>query len=158
MAELKTKKTDASVEAFLTAIKPAEKQADARAIVALLQRASGEPPTMWGKSIVGFGRYHYVYESGREGDTMLTGFSPRAQNLTLYLMGGLAGQDALLAKLGKHTTGKGCLYLRRFSDVDATVLEKLVRASIKALPKPTAPKAKKAAPPKKKPRKAAASE
>ena len=95
-----------------------------------MQRVTGEPPTMWGDSIVGFGSYHYVYDSGREGDWFLTGFSPRKRNLSLYIMAGFSDYDELMERLGKHKTGKSCLYVNRLSDIDLDVLEALVRQSV----------------------------
>jgi hypothetical protein len=96
----------------------------------LMREVTGEEPTMWGSSIVGFGSYHYKYASGREGDSCLTGFSPRKQNLVLYIMGGFEQYDALMAKLGKHTTGSACLYIKRLSDLDLGVLRELVAESV----------------------------
>lgn len=125
MTENKTKPTKLSVAAFVEALTDEAKRADAKALVKLLQRATGEKPTMWGPAIIGFGTYHYVYDSGREGDMMLVGFSPRKAALVLYGLTGYAGADALLAKLGKHTTGKGCLYVKKLADVDGEVLERL---------------------------------
>ena len=95
-----------------------------------MKRATGAEPKMWGPSIVGFGSYHYVYESGREGDAPIVGFAPRGREMTLYVLADFARRDALLAKLGKHRTGKSCLYIRRLADVDLAVLEKLVAASV----------------------------
>jgi hypothetical protein len=133
MAELKTRESDADVAAFLETIEDPERKADCEAVAALMARLTGAPARMWGPSIVGFDRYHYVYESGREGDWMLTGFSPRKQNLTLYIMSGFSEAGALMAALGRHKTGKSCLYLRRLSDVDLGVLESLIARSIEAL-------------------------
>ena len=130
MAELKTKENDQSVEAFLSSIDDVQKQADCRALVAIMQEATGAAPRMWGDSIVGFGHYHYKYASGREGDWFLTGFAPRKQNLTLYIMAGFDNYEALLGKLGKHTTGKSCLYVKRLADVDMPVLTELVVESV----------------------------
>ena len=130
MAELKTKENDQSVEAFLAGIEDAQKQADCRALVAIMQEATGAAPRMWGDSIVGFGHYHYKYASGREGDWFLTGFAPRKQNLTLYIMAGFDNYEALLGRLGKHTTGKSCLYVKRLADVDMPVLTELVVESV----------------------------
>lgn len=130
MAEPKTKKTEASVTAFVASITDAEKQKDARALVRLMQRVTGEKPKMWGTSIVGFGEYRYRYASGREGDWPAMGFSPRAQNLTVYCMAGFGKLGPLLAKLGKHSTAKSCLYIRRLSDVDPAVLEAIVEQAV----------------------------
>ncbi len=130
MADLKNKPTDASVETFLQSIADDQRRADCRALVAMMQDVTGEPPKMWGPSMVGFGSYHYRYESGREGDWFLTGFSPRKQNLTLYIMAGFSRYADLLRKLGKHKTGKSCLYLKRLEDVDQQVLRELVAESV----------------------------
>ena len=126
MAENKTLATKASVTAFVDKIADPAKRADAKALVKLMQKATGEKPAMWGPSIVGFGSYHYVYESGREGDMPLVGFSPRKAATVLYVRAGTPGMEALLAKLGKHTAGKGCVYVKKLADVDEAVLEKLV--------------------------------
>jgi hypothetical protein len=126
MAENKTLATKASVGAFVDKIADPAKRADAKALVKLMQKATGEKPAMWGPSIVGFGSYHYVYESGREGDMPLVGFSPRKAATVLYVRAGTPGTEALLAKLGKHTAGKGCVYVKKLADVDEAVLEKLV--------------------------------
>lgn len=130
MAELKTKKTTASVEDFLNAIPDAQRREDCFVLAALMQEATQSPPSMWGESIVGFGSYHYKYASGREGDWFVVGFAPRKQDLTLYLMGGLEQREALLSRLGKHKTGKGCLYVKRLTDVDMVVLRELVAQSV----------------------------
>jgi Domain of unknown function (DU1801) len=130
MAENKTKPTEVSVAAFIEGITDEAKRADAKALVKMMQSASGEKPKMWGPSIIGFGSIHYKYESGREGDMPMIGFSPRKPASVLYGAIGFQGAEALLAKLGKHTTGKGCLYIKKLSDVDAKVLEAML---IKAL-------------------------
>ena len=130
MAELKTKRTARSVDAFLRGITDATRQKDCRALVALMKSATGAKPEMWGPSIVGFGSYHYKYASGREADWFLAGFSPRKQNLTLYIMGGFKGADSLLKKMGKHTTGGSCLYLKGLADVDMPALKRLVERSV----------------------------
>jgi hypothetical protein len=127
----KTTVTDGSVEAFLAGIADPQKQQDCRTVAAIMAKATSEEPRMWGPSMVGFGQYHYVYESGREGDWFVTGFAPRAANLTLYIMDGFPKYAELLAKLGKHTTGKSCLYIKRLSDIDLKVLEQLITASVK---------------------------
>jgi len=126
MAENKTKPTELSTAAFIDTITDETRRADAKAIIQLMQRATGEKPKMWGPAIVGFGSYHYVYESGREGDMPLTGFSPRKAATVLYGLLGSGESEALLAELGKHTTGKGCLYIKKLADVDKKVLEALV--------------------------------
>lgn len=135
MAELKTKKTSASVATFLTSIGDKQRRLDAKKIAAMMRKATGSRAKMWGTSIVGFGGYHYKYASGREGDWMLTGFSPRKQNLTLYIMSGFKEFDALMGKLGKHKTGKSCLYIRKLDDIDLQVLESLINRSIKYMRK-----------------------
>ncbi len=130
MAELKTKENDQSVDTFLSTIEDAQKQADCRTLVAIMREATGAEPRMWGDSIVGFGHYHYKYASGREGDWFLVGFSPRKQNLTLYIMAGFDNYEALLGKLGKHSTGKSCLYVKRLADIDMPALKQLVTESV----------------------------
>jgi hypothetical protein len=131
MAEqLKTTETAASVDRFLDSVEDANRRADCRAVVAMMEEVTGEPPKMWGPSIVGFGRYHYRYESGREGDWFLTGVSPRKQNLTLYVMAGFDEYEELLARLGKHKTGRSCLYVKRLADLDPEVLRRLVALSV----------------------------
>jgi hypothetical protein len=133
MAELKTKQTEASVSAFLDAVENEQRRADCRVVLDLMRAVTGEEPKLWGPSIVGFGSYHYKYASGREGDWFVTGFSPRKQDLTLYIMAGFDRYDELMAKLGKYKTGKSCLYLKRLSDVDLGVLRELVTASVEAM-------------------------
>lgn len=130
MAENKTKPTKLSVTDFIAALPDAEKRADAKALVKLMQNAAGEKPKMWGPSIVGFGSCHYVYESGREGDMPLIAFSPRKPALVLYNLIGFDGAPAALEKLGKHTTGKGCLYIKKLADVDQKVLQSMVAKSV----------------------------
>ncbi len=129
MAELKTKENDASVKEFLNSVTDEKKRQDSFTIMNLMQEVTGEEPRMWGDSIVGFGHYHYKYASGREGDWFLTGFSPRKQSLTLYIMSGFDKYDALMSKLGKFKTGKSCLYVKKMEDVDETVLRELVKQS-----------------------------
>jgi hypothetical protein len=131
MTENKTKATTASVAAFIDAL-PEDKRADAKALIKLMREVTGEKPKMWGPSIIGFGTYHYKYESGREGDNMLVGFSPRKPATVLYGLLGNADSDALLATLGKHTTGKGCLYVKRLADVDLKVLAALIDSGFAA--------------------------
>ena len=132
MAELKTKKTKDSVPAFLSRIEDPEARKDCKTLVGLMQAATGAKAKMWGSSIVGFGDYRYKSPAtGREGDWFTMGFAPRKDTLTLYLMSGVHSHEALLGKLGKHKTGKGCLYIRRLADVDAAVLKKLIRESAK---------------------------
>lgn len=130
MAENKTQVTDADVMEFLNNVADARRREDSLAVLALMAEVTGEEPKMWGSSIVGFGAYHYKYASGREGEMPLTGFSPRKQALTIYIMGGFEQYDDLLAKLGKHTTGSSCLYIKRLSDVDMGVLTELVTQSV----------------------------
>ena len=130
MAELKTKPSAASVEVFLDGIADGAKRRDSYAILAMMQEVTGVEAKMWGDSIVGFGSYHYKYASGREADWMLVGFSPRKQNLTLYIMSGFEQYDQLLQRLGKHSTAKSCLYIKRLADVDLTVLRELVKLSV----------------------------
>jgi hypothetical protein len=131
MDEQKTRKTAASVSAFLNRVEDEERRKDCKTVLAMMKQITGSKPAMWGPSIVGFGSYHYVYASGREGDWPLTGFSPRKQDLTLYIMAGFDGYGVLMAKLGKCRTGKSCLYLKRLSDVDLKVLKQLVSESVK---------------------------
>jgi len=133
MADNQTKPTKLSVAAFIDAVADETRRADAKALVKLMQRATGERPKMWGPTIVGFGSYHYTYETGREGDMPLAGFSPRKAATVLYGMRGSSDSDALLAKLGKHTTGKGCLYIKKLADVDQKVLEELAVKSVAAM-------------------------
>ena len=133
MAELKTKLTDASVDKFLKGVKNEEVRADCYQIIEIMKKAAKAEPKMWGTSIVGFGTYHYKGKSGREGDWMLVGFSPRKQNLTLYIMAGFDRYNDLLKKLGKFTTGKSCLYIKKLADVDKKVLKELVTESVKVM-------------------------
>ena len=133
MAELKTKQTSGNVGDFLNAIADETVRRDARKISELMEKATGEKPKMWGASIVGFGSRHLKYESGREIDYMEIGFSPRKQNLTLYLSGESSLDSELLSKLGKHKLGKGCLYFKRLSDVDEMALEKLIENSVETI-------------------------
>ena len=130
VAELKTKPSGASVEAFLEGVGDEARREDCRTLLALMRRVTGAEPEMWGPSIVGFGSYHYRYASGREGDWFLTGFSPRKRDLTLYVMAGFEGYEDLLARLGPHKTGKSCLYVKRLADLDLEVLEALIAASV----------------------------
>ncbi len=132
-AELKTKLNDASVEDFLNTIEDEQKRRDCFEIMKIMKQAAKAEPKMWGSSIVGFGSYHYKGASGREGDWMLTGFSPRKQNITLYIMGGFDGHQDLMKKLGRHSIGKACLYIKRLEDVDAKTLKELVGASVKMM-------------------------
>ena len=135
MAELKTKKNNASVTAFLDKVKNNQRREDCFEVLELMKEITNEEPKMWGASIVGFGSYHYVYASGREGDWMVTGFSPRAQSLTLYIMAGFDRYEELMGKLGKFKTGKSCLYLSKLEDIDKSVLKKLIKASVQHMKK-----------------------
>lgn len=129
MAELKTQVNDASVTEFLTGIEHEQKRADSFALVEIMREITGHEPKMWGTSIVGFGAYRYSYKSGREGEWFLVGFSPRKQNLTLYIMAGFDEYETLLEKLGKHKLGKSCLYINKLADVDEPTLRKLIKES-----------------------------
>jgi hypothetical protein len=129
--EVKTKVNAASVEDFLNSVTDEQKREDCFEILRLMEQVTNETPKMWGSSIVGFGSYHYIGASGREGDWYLTGFSPRKQNLTLYIMGGFDLYQDLLMKLGKHKTSEGgCLYINKLDDVDKNVLKELVAESV----------------------------
>jgi hypothetical protein len=130
MAELKTKPNDKSVADFLNRVENDTKREDSFTILELMKEVTGVEPIMWGDSIIGFGSYHYKYASGREADWFLTGFSPRVQNLTLYIMDGFEDYDALLGKLGKHSTGKSCLYVKRLKNIDLDILRKMVEKSV----------------------------
>ena len=132
MAELKTRKTAVSVSSFLNAIPDETRRKECRAVAKLMKDATGARPRMWGPTIVGFGDMRCKYESGREVDWFLTGFSPRKDNLTLYLMPGLDAHSALLKKLGRHSTGKSCLYIKRLEDVDPAVLKRLIAEGVQA--------------------------
>ena len=129
MAENKTRKTGADVEGFLAGVDNARRKADSLTLLAMMKRITGLEPEMWGPSIVGFGSYHYHYDSGREGDMPMTGFSPRKQSLTVYVMPGFAGSEDLLARLGKHRTSVSCLYINKLADVDQEVLAELIGRS-----------------------------
>ena len=133
--ELKTKVNAASVEGFLNSVTDEQKREDCFEILKIMKQVTKEAPKMWGSSIVGFGSYHYKGASGREGDWLLTGFSPRKQNLTLYIMGGFDSHKDLLKKLGKYKTSVGCLYIKKLDDVDKKVLKELVAESVKTTKK-----------------------
>ena len=133
MAELKTKPTEASVKEFLNRIPDKERRDDCFAIAKMMEEATGAKAKMWGPSIVGFGSFHYKYDSGREGDWLLTAFSPRKNDLTLYLMMGFEQHRELMQQLGKHKTSKSCLYIKRLSDIHVPTLKKLIKASLKQL-------------------------
>ena len=133
MSEPKTKKNDASVEKFLNAVEPDRKREDSFTILEMMKEITGEEPSMWGENMIGFGSYHYTYASGREGDWFVTGFSPRKQSLTLYLMYGFEKFGDLLEKLGRHKIGKACLYINKLEDVDQKVLKQLIKKSVTEL-------------------------
>jgi hypothetical protein len=130
MADNKTRPTGASVSALINAIEEPQRRADVRKVAAMMKKATGSRPKLWGESIVGYGSYRYRYDSGREGEFMITGFSPRKQALTIYIMPGFSRYDALMARLGRYRTGKSCLYLRRLADVDEAVLQQLITRSV----------------------------
>lgn len=130
VAKLKTKPGKHSVRDFLKRIPDEATRRDCLTIAGIMKKATGDEPRMWGSSIVGFGTYHYKYSSGREGDWFTTGFSPRKQNLTLYIMAGFDRYDALMKKLGRYKTGKSCLYIRSLADVDTKVLTRLIQESV----------------------------
>jgi hypothetical protein len=130
MAELKTKPNDQSVGDFLNKVPDENKRQDSFAILELMKQVAGDEPIMWGDSIVGFGTYRYKYASGKEGEWPVTGFSPRKQNLTLYIMSGFDEYDDLLNKLGKHSTGKSCLYIKKMEDIDQYVLREIISKSV----------------------------
>ena len=132
MPENKTKPTELSVSTFIDALPDETRRADAKVLVKLMQNAVGEKPKMWGPSIIGFGSCHYKYDSGRQGDMPLIAFSPRKAATVLYSVIGFTDADALLAKLGKHTTGKGCLYIKKLEDIDQKVLEAMFVKSLAA--------------------------
>jgi len=133
VAELKTKPTKQSVADFLKKIPDAQRREDCFTVAKLMEEATGDEPKMWGPSIVGFGTFHYKYDSGREGDWLVIGFSPRKGDLTLYLMMGFEKHGELMKQLGKHRTGKSCLYLKKLSDIHLPTLKKLIKASVKDL-------------------------
>ena len=135
MTELKTKQTEKSVEKFLKSVKDTTQREDSFTVLKMMQQITKSEPKMWGTSIVGFGTYHYKYESGREGDCALTGFSPRKGNLTLYIMGGFDEQSVKMKKLGKFKTGKCCLYIKKLEDIDMSVLKDLVKSSVESMKK-----------------------
>jgi hypothetical protein len=135
MAGLKTKQTNANVEGFLNSVSDEQRSKDAKVVCAMMQEITGDPPKMWGTAIIGFGLYHYKYQSGRQGDWMVVGLSPRKIALTIYLMTGFEDEfyKQALAKLGKHTVSKGCLYIRKLSDVDQKVLRQIIEKSVKTI-------------------------
>ena len=133
MSDLKTKKNDASVLEFINKVEDEQKRKDCHEIMEMMKEITCEEPKMWGDSIVGFGSYHYKYATGREGDWFLTGFSPRKQNLSLYIMSGFEHYTSLLSNLGKHKTGKSCLYVKRLEDVDRDILKEMITGSVEML-------------------------
>lgn len=133
MAELKTRENNKSVDEFIAAVVDENKRNDCLELLALMTKVTAKDPRMWGDSIVGFGKYHYKYKSGREGDWFVTGFAPRKRDLTIYIMPGFSGYGALMAKLGKFRTGKSCLYVRKLDDIDPILLEELVKQSVKTM-------------------------
>ena len=135
MAENKTKQTEASAKKFIESVPDGQKRADALVILEMMQRATRLEPKMWGTAIIGFGSVHYKYESGREGDICLMGFSPRKQSISLYLPGGHAAYAGELKKLGKHETGKGCLYINKLADIDKSVLKRIFEKGMKSFSK-----------------------
>lgn len=126
MSENKTKETDLSVQDFLNSLKDEKQKVDAQNLVNFIQEKSGHPPKMWGTSIIGFGSYHYKYESGRTGDSPLVGFSPRASAISLYLSSNFEERESLLQQLGKHKTGKGCVYIKSLADINLSILEIII--------------------------------
>ena len=130
MSDLKTKENAADVLAFINSVEDEQKRKDCLTTLNLMEELTGKPARMWGASIVGFGQYHYKYKSGREGDWFLTGFSPRKQNFTIYIMPGFSNYESLLTKIGKHKLGKSCLYIKKLDDIDLAILEELIAASL----------------------------
>jgi Domain of unknown function (DU1801) len=130
MTEAKTKPTEVSVDSFLGKVSDESVRADCQTLIKLMHKVTGLPPVMWGPSIIGFGKYHYKYESGHEGDICQIGFSPRKQNISLYVLSGFKGQDNLLKKLGECKSGKGCLYIKKLKDVDLAILEQIMTQTI----------------------------
>ncbi len=145
MSDVKTKVNEASVAKFLDSIPDDGQRSDSRVLLELLQKATKTEPKMWGEAIVGFGSYHYIGKSGREGDWFVAGFSPRKQNLTLYMLGGWDQEAELLAQLGKHSLGKGCLYIKRLADVNGPALKRLIGAALKRAKQTAKAEAKKQA-------------
>jgi hypothetical protein len=133
MAEQKTKPTSLSVDEFINSIPEEIKRNDAAALVQMMREITGREPKLWGSNIIGFGKYYYKYESGHEGYSLITGFSPRKQNFTIYLMAYSLQDEPLLEKLGKHKTGKGCLYIKKLSDIDPEILKELIGNTVKKI-------------------------
>ncbi|QCK16795.1 DUF1801 domain-containing protein [Mangrovivirga cuniculi] len=135
MAELKTKPTNQSIEEFIDSIDHNKRKEDSKVLLEIMKEQTGLEPKIWGENIIGFGEYHYKYDSGREGDWFMTGFSPRKQNMSIYIMTGFSKYQDLLEKLGKHRTGSSCLYINKLEDIDIQVLTKLISESFKAMKK-----------------------
>ena len=131
-SDAKTLPTGKSPEAFIAAVEHETRRADAQEALALFEKITGEPPVMWGPSMIGFGQYHYKYESGREGDMFAVGFSPRKATMVFYVMGSLGDDEPLLKKLGKYKTGRACLYVNKLADIDVAVLTKMIEKSYRA--------------------------
>lgn len=131
MSDLKTQPNEESVGTFLNSLVDQKQKEDSFKVLDMMQNITGEPPKMWGKSMIGFGSYHYKYESGREGDWFLTGFSPRKGKMSLYVMSGFSNYEALMNKLGKFQTGKSCLYIKKLDDIDTSVLAQLIKDSVR---------------------------
>lgn len=130
MAEMKTKPNELDVNNFIEAVEDEQKRSDSQQLLEILKEITQEPPKMWGSTIIGFGSYHYKYDSGREGDYFITGFSPRKQNLTIYIMSGFEPHEELMSKLGKYKTGKSCLYVKKLEDINLDILKDLIRKSV----------------------------
>jgi hypothetical protein len=135
MADGRTRPTGASVDAFLAAVEPERKRAEAHELDALFRRVTGWEPVLWGPSMIGYGSYHYVYDSGREGDMLATGFSPRKARHSIYVLPGYADYGPILERLGKHAKGKSCLYVNKLADIDLDVLAELIEAGVRDLAK-----------------------
>ena len=133
MSTPKTLPNNKNVEEYIDAVENAQKREDSRVLLKMMQEITGEKPVMWGESIIGFGNYHYKYASGREGDWMISAFSPRKQNLTIYIMGGFENQEELLAKVGKAKNSVGCLYVKKLEDIDLNVLKEMIQLSVKTV-------------------------
>ena len=135
MSDLQTTPNELSVDDFIDAIESEQKRDDSRALLKIMKEITGDAPTMWGTSIIGFGKYHFRYESGREGDWMVAGFSPRKQNLTIYMMGGFENQSDLLTKIGKVKSSVGCLYVKKLVDIDLQILKEMIQLSVDTVKK-----------------------
>ena len=133
MSKLKTSPNESDVQQYLNSVEDEQKRKDCFTLLKMMKSLTGNPPKMWGNSIVGFGSYHYKYDSGRAGDWFLCGFAPRKQNLTMYIMSGFKKQETLLKKLGKYKTGKSCLYVKKLEDIDQAVLKQMIITSINYL-------------------------